>query len=585
MTFANLSPLAVASGLAALAAILYGLQRLRIRFREQPVATLLFWKAASTEAPARTLVQRFRHLWAYLLILSICSLIWLAIAEPQWQDEAAGDDFYVLLLDGSAGMAREGRFDAVLADLQSDLGTLPPEQRQVIWSGARAETLLLPGEQPLLLQQRLAGKRPEAVPSSIERQLAQLAAVRRDEFTTQIRLYGDAPVSAALLDSLPEGVSVVQGSGGAGSRKGNAGITALGVEQASSGRWEFVDLLLRVEGDERYLPAAGDIDVNIDGTPLPPDVLFADAPNETGGRIFRAFDLPAEGGLLSVTFGPQDALPLDNRVELRLPRQQTIKVQLSENLPAVMATVLRADTAIELVDSNPDVVIRNQGELLGGEVAALEFVDIELQTAAFVLGYPEHAGASDAGTLLQNALQQIGLDNIDATGLAEAAQRPVEVAMRPDDEWSFSLWRELLSEDYNFVQSRSFPLFIAQSVRWLAGVQKWYPYLAAGRPLPAPSIGGAPVFVDAGGTPLDTVGVDYVPAAAGTLHRAGDEAPLAVALLDRVTTVGAPASALKRDGLGTFAVEAARNGLLWLLLLALAGLLAEWWLYQRGRMP
>ena len=179
MGFANLSTWAVAGGLAALAAVLYALQRLRIRLRERQVATLLFWKAALDESPARTLVQRFRHVWAYLLILSICSLIWLAIAEPEWRDRR-GDDFYVLLLDGSAGMAREGRFEQALEELERDLASLPPDRRQVLWSGARAETLLRPGEHALLLRQRLAGRTPEAVPSLLESQLAQLASIRRD---------------------------------------------------------------------------------------------------------------------------------------------------------------------------------------------------------------------------------------------------------------------------------------------------------------------------------------------------------------------------------------------------------------------
>ena len=585
MGFANLTPLAVAGGLAALAAILYGLQRLRTRFREREVATLLFWKVALNESPARTLTHRFRHLWAYLLILAICSLLWLAVAEPEWRDEAQGESFYVLLLDGSAGMARDGRFEAVLADLEADLDSLSPDRRQVIWSGARAETLLLPGEHSMLLQQRLADKQPEAVPSSIERQLAQLTSVRREGLATEIRLYGDAPVSAALLDGLPDGVSVLQGSSSVALDEGNAGITALGVEQAASGDWEAVDLLLRIEGDEAYLPAADEIELEVDGSPLPADTLLADTSADTRGRTYRAFDLPAEGGLLSVAIDPRDALPLDNRAKLRLPRQQTIRVQLSDALPEIMAIVLRADSAIELVSSNPDVVIRNRGESLGGEVAALEFVDAEMQPQAFLLGYPEHAGSSDAGTLLRDALQQIGLDNIDATSLAEAAQRPVEVAMRPDDEWTFSIWRELLSDEYNFVQSRSFPLFIAQSVRWLAGVQKWYPYLAAGRPLPMPSVGSAPVFIDAEGMPLDTVGVDFVPAGAGRLYRAGEGEPLEVALLDRVTTAGGGSNALRSDSLGVLGGDAARNGLLWLLLLALTGLLLEWWLYRQGRMP
>lgn len=585
MGFANLSPLATAAGLAALAAVLYGLQRLRIRFRERPVATLRFWKAAATDAPARTLTHRFRHLWAYLLILSICSLLWLAIAEPRWQDDAQADDFYVLLLDGSAGMAREGSFEQALVDLERDLAGLPADRRQVIWSGALAETLLKPGEHPLLLQQRLTGKQVEAVPSSIEQQLAQLASVRRTGFVTELRVYGDAPVSAALLNRLPDGVSVARGSGNAEPRTGNVGITALGVAHAASGKWGKVDLLFRVEGDDAYLPDAAEIVVQVDGEPLAAGSLLPD----TDGVGYRVRDLPANGALFSVALDIDDALPLDNRAQLRLPDRQTIKVQLSEALPAVVATALSADSAIELVSGNPDVVIRNKGELLGGRVPALEFVDAGRQTEAFLLGYPEHASSADAGALLRTAVQRIGLDNIDATALADVTRRPVEVAMRSEEEWTFSVWRELLSEDYNFVQSRSFPLFVAQSVRWLAGVEKWYPYLAAARPLPVPWVGSAPSFADAEGNVIDTLGVDFIPGRAGSLRRAGNSEALEISLLDSVATGGAGHGALGSNGLnnsqGALDLNVVRNSLPWLLLLALAGLLVEWFLYRQGRMP
>ncbi len=581
MGFANLTPLAVAGGIAALAATLYALQILRIRFRQQEVPTLLFWKEAVSDAPVRTFRQRFRHPWAYLLILTICSLLWLALAEPRWQDDE-GAAFYVLVLDGSAAMARPGRFEQALADLEDDLQQLPADQRQVIWAGAAAETLLNPGEHPLLLPARLAQKTPEAVPASVERSLLQLASVRRDAATTQVRVYGGAPVSAAVIDRLPAGVSVRRGSSDVEPDTGNAGITALGVGQAASGNWTAVDLLVRVEGDAASaLPTAGQIQVRVDDRILPANRLATDV----DGATYRVPNLPADGGLVSVTLPGDDALPLDDRAQLRLPTQQPIRVQLSQTLPPVLAAALNADSAIELVNTAPDVVIRLRGESSDAGVPALEFVDADLQAEAFLLGYPETDGSPDAAALLNTAVQRIGLANIDASGLAEATERAIEVAMQPDSEWRFSVWQELLSEDYNFVQSRSFPLFVAQSVRWLAGVEKWYPYLAAGQPLPVSPVGSAPAFVDADGQSIDTLGVDFVPNRVGSLHRASRAEPLQVALLDRDVTTGLAESALQYMGLDVLDAALLRNVPVWLLLIALGGLLAEWWLYQRGRMP
>ena len=84
MSFSNLPIGAVLAGIAALAGVLYALQRLRVRHRPVTVVTTLFWKEAVEETRARVLVHRFRHFWAYLLLLTIVSLLWIAIAAPRW---------------------------------------------------------------------------------------------------------------------------------------------------------------------------------------------------------------------------------------------------------------------------------------------------------------------------------------------------------------------------------------------------------------------------------------------------------------------------------------------------------------------
>jgi hypothetical protein len=84
MNFTQLPLPGVLAGIAVLAGVLYALQRLRVRHRAVTVVTTLFWRVAAEEAPARTLRERFRHPWAYLLILVILCLLWLAWAGPEW---------------------------------------------------------------------------------------------------------------------------------------------------------------------------------------------------------------------------------------------------------------------------------------------------------------------------------------------------------------------------------------------------------------------------------------------------------------------------------------------------------------------
>jgi hypothetical protein len=102
MTFANLPGVWVIAGLATLAAALFVLQQLRTRYRDVTVVTTIFWRQVKDEAPVRTLRERFRHPWAYALVLAI-ALVWLSRRsrihpDGRWRVP-------LLVLDGSAGMA------------------------------------------------------------------------------------------------------------------------------------------------------------------------------------------------------------------------------------------------------------------------------------------------------------------------------------------------------------------------------------------------------------------------------------------------------------------------------------------------
>ena len=61
MSFQLLSAGTALLGAAALAGLLYALQRLRTRQREVEVPTTLFWHEAIETAPARVFWERIRH--------------------------------------------------------------------------------------------------------------------------------------------------------------------------------------------------------------------------------------------------------------------------------------------------------------------------------------------------------------------------------------------------------------------------------------------------------------------------------------------------------------------------------------------
>jgi hypothetical protein len=579
MSFANLSLTSVLAGLAGLAAALFVLQQLRTRYRDLTVVTTMFWRQVVDEAPVRRLRERFRHPWAYALLLLIVSLIWIGLAEPAFT-RASDRTFYVLVLDGSAGMAAGTRFEQAVDQIVRQAARLPRSRREVIWSGAEIRPLLAPGEDDLLLRRRLEGRTPEAAPASVERLLRQLSASRSAEPATSVVVFGGAPVRRPVLDLLPSTVTVTRAAE-APALSGNTGITSLGVSDAASGAWDRVDVFVDVRATpDRPSVSATDVRIDLDGQPIA-GAVAAPAVTGDGHGVFIA-DVPAAGGLLTVRLPGADSLSLDNAASVRLPAKPIVKVQVSAALAAVLGPVLDADRGLLRTDTAPDVVIRRAGDPLGAGAPALEFVPADAQPQAFLLTHP---ASLDSTAVFSQAVAEIGLNQIDAMSLAQSSGRAIEVSIATGPAWRCSVWEELLSEDYDFTRSRAFPVFVANAVRWLAGAKAWYPYVAAGRPLSAAAAGARAHILAPNGRALDAPGVDVIPAGAGPLARDGGAAPLAASLLDPEVTAGARDAALPATDLATLGAAPEAGLSAWLLLAAIALLAWEWHLYQRGRLP
>lgn len=570
MSFANLPLLGVLGGIAGIAALLFLLQLLRIRHVEVAVPTTIFWRAAAREAPVRVLRGVFRHPLAYLLVLAICTLLWLAFAGPEAHDDRTSA-YRVMFLDGSAHTAAGDDFDQAVDRLKSDLAGLPDGDREVIWGGARNIKLLKAGEDRLLLDHRLAGLAPEAAPSALNEQLRLLSLPGVGLESLEFVIYGRAPADLAVLETLPPGTRVSRAIDYPESRA-NRGITALGVNPAASGRWDRLDLLIRIGGSPDA-PPIGTTVVQVDGQPLEDDSLVWLATDLATVR-----DLPADGSSVEVRLEAGDDLVLDDIARLNLPVRRVLQVAFAGDPDSAVRHAIEADPGLEVVSEGPSVLIRTRGRGRGiaafDGVPALEFAPATDQEAAFEIAY---TGDDRAELALRSSIAALGLDQIDAAGLASEARRPVGVQLRHADVPGISVWDELLAH-YNFTGSRSFPLFVSRAVRWLAGEPAWQPYLAAGRPPPSATVWSLATTANPS---LDALGSEYILGAAGTVR--SDSGETAVALLSDTVTArnaGTPL-AMSQAGGGV-----ADTGIVtWLILAALVLLGTEWYLYQRGLMP
>ena len=65
-------------------------------------------------------------------------------------------------------------------------------------------------------------------------------------------------------------------------------------------------------------------------------------------------------------------------------------------------------------------------------------------------------------------------------GLAQGLGLPVDINVRPDTTRRVSLWAELLAPDLDLYHSRALPIFVARSLRWLAGRESQPTFVTAG---------------------------------------------------------------------------------------------------------
>lgn len=573
MTLGNFTWPAFAGGLAALAALLFLLQRLRVRPRNVTVPTTLFWRAAVEPATARSLFHRFQQPWAFALLLLICALLWLAIADPRPTPREDGT-LHIAVLDGSAAMSVGSRFAAASTALQAHVRALPVDRRQVLWCGAEIHTLLNPGEHELLLPHRLAALLPEAAPSQLESLLASLAHSATPEHPIGVTLFSDAPLALAAPSS-NAAFRVASVASSAHEPGTNYGLVALGLADAASGEWTEVDVYAEAAASEGAAPMPA-VQFDLDGIALPASRVRAIP--AAHGVGYALAGLPATGGVLTARLPSGDSLAFDNVAQLRLPNRPRIRVQLSPSLET-LRPALAADSAVELVSDHARLAIRRAGESIGTGLPALEFVPRGNQPAFQIV----HPSRFDSAVVLHEAADATGLREIDATALATSLAAPIAVGVEPGAEWRIQLWDDLLTPSYNFTSSRAFPLFLSNSVRWLARTPGLAPVVAAGRPWVRSAPDNAAHAIAPSGVPLDTLGDFFTPLRASPLAVEGESQPLLVSLLDRPTTANRAAAtdALTPAARAGFSLTPATGLLLAVLLL----LLAEWHLHQRSRVP
>ena len=568
MNLANLSFLWFAVGVAGIAAVLYLLQRLRTRHRRVSVATTLFWEAAAEPAPVRVFTERFRHWLAYLLFLLIATLLWLAFAEPYLRSDSS-ESFKLLVLDGTQPHLGEDAFTDLQERFIEDAIAIPLDQRAAYFLSTSIVKVLAPGEEGALLSPRLSNVTSRASPNQLPELVRLVSQSNTYPDVTEILVYGRSKLDSELVMQLPPGLSISHVESNVEIDKAPY-VKKLGVGHAASGNWPLLDVLIGIERHDESSTEETELEVEVNGAPVPLANLVA-----LSSDSFAIRDLESDGSLVRVR-----TAPTEEWVELELPNIQPIHVVLDAGVPAAVGAVIRADPTIEVVNDSPDVRISSVRDVLS-EVPELLFVATADSPNSILVTYEQDV---DAELALTSYLRGLGVDQIDAQGLATALGQELTFGVQSGDERRIQIWRDIVSEDYNFADSSAFPLFVTKAVRWLANPQPALPYAVAGLELPqafeSAPLGEQPVVERL------ALGSSFVPFEPGqiVLGSGSNGRQISVTSLDNRSAepdqIDEPLSSASNTN---FSSGLPLSSIVLLLVVVFA--VFEWVLYQRGLVP
>lgn len=520
------------AGMVALAGIVFLLQRLRAQRRVLRLPTAGLWAQALRDTPVRVLGGRFRYWLAYLLILAIALLLWLAAAHPQGTSATSGGGLQRFYFDNSALMTGGGDLVRAKRALLADVRATPADRREVILGDAVGTTLLAPGESVSLLSRRLDMVSAEARPSTFGAWASKADA-------TTVHYYGAWGAARVaqrsgrlrygyLADPVPD----------------NHGIVALGVTPAASGQVGKADLVVTVAAAHRPLPTAADLRWTENGRGVTPSRVEA-----LGGGRFLARDVDAAGEVVGVALAQGDGFAADDEAAIRVADRRPVKVALLDGTPPAIRAAVTADPSLTLASAaQAQVVVGNPAAVRAAGRPGLVLSDAAEQ--AFTFAGP---GESQRGPIAAR-LDTLGLAQFDAGALADALHRPVGVDVRDAGQRRITAWRAIFAPASPFVQSPAMPVFVSRSLHWLGQRQAWHSFAQAG---------------DIG---------DSLTAPPG-------KGETAVSLTDRATTLAAADTSAHPAVVNSGGVWP--SDLPFLLLLLTAGVLlgVEWWLVQRRVIP
>ncbi|MCI0358556.1 MAG: BatA and WFA domain-containing protein [Planctomycetaceae bacterium] len=359
----------IALAWAALAVPIVIFYILKIRLRQVPVSTTIFWQQIYDEKRPRSIWQILRHLVSLLVQLLLLILLVLALAQPFFSWEILQARRLVLVVDNSASMKASdvapSRLDAACEIGRSIISGLRlRDEMAIVAAGTQPRVVCGLTDHERTLQTALAGIQPGDGPTQVAAAVALGKRLLGDAKHGRVIVLSDGCFEGSeklLEDKLVEMRTV-------GTRAGNVGITNFQVRRSLIDPIGYEILTEVTAATDEPVECRLEIDLNdapVDVIPLnlKPGETWTKAIEKTsveGGRLTArivagTLRVPSGNGTRSVpaTF---DKLPADDSAVALLPQRREQKVVLAgqTNLFLRKSLEVNALVSLELAAKMPE---------------------------------------------------------------------------------------------------------------------------------------------------------------------------------------------------------------------------------------
>lgn len=475
-------PLALAW--AALAAPIIFFYILKIRLRQVPVSTTIFWRQIYDEKRPRSIWQVLRHLVSLLMQILMLMLLVFALAQPYFTWEILQARRIVLVVDNSASMQA--------TDVKPSRLHTAREMGRSIISGLRLRdemAIVAAGTQPTVisgltghertLQTALASIQPSDGPTQVTAAIALGKRLLGDSKHGQVIVLTDGCFEKSEELAADKVVDLRT----VGTRAGNVGITNFQVRRSLLDPIGY-EILTEVTaaGNE---PVECRLEIDLDDAPV--DVIpLTLAPGQTWTKAIEKTSV--EGGLLTARINRADALAVDNSAVALLPKRREQQVVLAGQSNLFLRKSLEVNPLVKLetaatmpqrFDPATLHVFHRQtpDKLPAGNVLV---IDPETVTDLWQVGERLENPIVTAQETDSPLLAHVRLDNVllpQARKLTPAAGHVPLVTALSGDPLYFSVERpgqKVLVLTVNLDQGdltfrTAFPIMITNALGWFAG--------------------------------------------------------------------------------------------------------------------